>query len=310
MATGFYKRRRGILEHLEAGRLSLLEVGIHDFLCLKAGAIVSNGSLFPPGVWFGSAAAIVACCPRDYVNRKQTSYERAVRRVLERLEAGGYIKTWKREQGERGNFPILISRYPVRDQSGNEYEVNAEGTTDWRKPALTPVRDLSVKRPCAVREASVIKEIRNKKQEKKNPQTAASPLFQAALEFSCGLFREERGEPPNWSSGDFALLRKLFERKPDLTLEEYRQQFLNFWCSADFYWGNVPGKSLRFFISHFDMYINGPINSKQEARHGNGTSKVDRSRENARRAADELEFARHSSDVVRDSGGGPSGGVN
>ena len=40
MNGGFYKRRRGILEHLEAGRLSLLDLGIHDFLCLRANQIV------------------------------------------------------------------------------------------------------------------------------------------------------------------------------------------------------------------------------------------------------------------------------
>ena len=86
MSGGFYKRRRGILEHLEAGRLSLLDSGVHDYLCLNANQIVGNGSLTPPGEVRTSAAAIAAGCPRQY------SPERAIRRSLERLEKIGFIK--------------------------------------------------------------------------------------------------------------------------------------------------------------------------------------------------------------------------
>ena len=57
---GYYKRRRGILEHLEAGHVSLIDLAVHDLICLKANAIVGNGSLYPPGVWMGSAAVVMA----------------------------------------------------------------------------------------------------------------------------------------------------------------------------------------------------------------------------------------------------------
>ena len=48
-AAGFYKRRRGILEHLEAGRISLLDLAVHDLICLRANAVVGNGSFFSAG---------------------------------------------------------------------------------------------------------------------------------------------------------------------------------------------------------------------------------------------------------------------
>jgi hypothetical protein len=34
MSRGWYPRRRGILEHLHSGRISLLDSAVHDFLCL------------------------------------------------------------------------------------------------------------------------------------------------------------------------------------------------------------------------------------------------------------------------------------
>ncbi|MCZ6492195.1 MAG: hypothetical protein O7A06_16895 [Acidobacteria bacterium] len=132
--NGFYKRRRGILEHLEAGELSLLDLGIHDLICLKANAIVGNGSIFPPGIWYGSAAAIMAQCPCGEIS------ERTVRRSLHHLEEIRFLKRWQ-TLGKRGNYPILVNRFSVRDLSGNEYYINAENTTDWRHPAMEPAAE-------------------------------------------------------------------------------------------------------------------------------------------------------------------------
>jgi len=35
MSAGFYKRRRGVVEHIENGTIDLLEDGIHDYLSLS-----------------------------------------------------------------------------------------------------------------------------------------------------------------------------------------------------------------------------------------------------------------------------------
>ena len=126
--AGWYKRRRGVLEHLESGKVSLLDTAVHDLICLRANAMVGNGSALPPGVWFGSSKAIHALCPRNIS-------ERAIRRSLAHLGEIGWIKRWL-DQGKHGNYPILIARFSVRDLSGMEYTVNAEETTDWREPKL------------------------------------------------------------------------------------------------------------------------------------------------------------------------------
>lgn len=133
---GFYKRRRAVVEHIEAGTIDLLEDGIHDYLSLKANLLIGSPSSIPAGVCFTSAPAIHAHCKRVS--------ERTIQRCLEHLEAIDWLKTWK-TPGKRGNYPTLLCRASVHDLSGNEYRVNAEATTDWRHPVYDPVGELSGK---------------------------------------------------------------------------------------------------------------------------------------------------------------------
>ncbi len=135
MSAGFYKRRRGILEHLEAGTISLLDLAVHDYLNLKANLVLGSGTSIPPGVCITSAVAIHAMCP------SQIS-ERAIQRSLEHLEKIGWIKRWT-IRGKRGNYPVLVCRSSVHDLSGDEYRVSGEETIDWRNPVLAPVGELS-----------------------------------------------------------------------------------------------------------------------------------------------------------------------
>lgn len=158
MSTGFYKRRRGILEHLEAGTISLLNLAVHDYLNLKANLVIGGNSSLPAGVSKTSARAIHAMCPAQIS-------EKAIQRSLAHLENIGWIKRWK-VQGKHGNYPVLICRGAVHDASGNEYRVNGEETTDWRNPAYLRVGDLSVNRDRAVQLLSTDREERKKNREK------------------------------------------------------------------------------------------------------------------------------------------------
>jgi hypothetical protein len=133
MSTGYYKRRRGILEHLEAGTIGLLDLAIHDYLNLKANLLIGADCSIPPGVCFTSAVAIHALCPKEIS-------ERTVRRSLEYLEKIGWIKRWLRP-GKRGNYAVLICRAGVHDMSGVEYRINGAATSDWRHPVLLPAAD-------------------------------------------------------------------------------------------------------------------------------------------------------------------------
>jgi hypothetical protein len=167
VSAGFYKRRRGILEHLESGRISLLDLAVHDYLNLKANLVIGNGFSIPAGVCITSARAIHATCP------SQIS-ERAIQRSMEHLREIGWIKTWG-VRGRRGNYPVLVCRASVHDLSGNEYRVNAQGTTDWRRPAFVAVGDLSSLPSEADAKLSSDREVRVENREETKPSASAAP---------------------------------------------------------------------------------------------------------------------------------------
>lgn len=158
MSEGFYKRRRGILEHIEAGTIDLLESGIHDYLSLKANLLIGSACSIPVGVCFTSAPAI-----HPYYRRVS---ERTIQRCLEHLEAIGWLKLFN-TQGKRGNYPVLLCRASVHDLSGNEYRINGAKTTDWRYPVYEPVGEVSVNCPDSVGKLSGHREVREENGEKR-----------------------------------------------------------------------------------------------------------------------------------------------
>jgi hypothetical protein len=125
--SGWYARRRGILEHLERGTVSLLDIAIHDFLCLTAD--------FRKGVTWASAEKIHALCPSGFSLK-------AIQRSLAKLESLGWLKRF-RTHGKKGNYPIVIGKFFVRDVSLSWFSVNLEKTSDYRNVQFDPVTDPS-----------------------------------------------------------------------------------------------------------------------------------------------------------------------
>jgi|GEM_PF-5367180 len=123
--VGWYPRRRGILEHLDRGTISLLDLAVHDFLCLIADHAT--------GIAYASSEKIHALCPVE-INA------RAIRRSLAKMERIRWIKRFC-VRGRRGNYPILIARYFVRDASGKWLSVNADKTTDFGNIQFDAVHD-------------------------------------------------------------------------------------------------------------------------------------------------------------------------
>jgi hypothetical protein len=132
---GWYPRRRGILEHLERGDVSLLDIAIHDVLSLWAD--------HQSGICWASAEKINALAPSEF------SYK-SVQRSLAKLERIGWIKRWM-TKGKRGNYPVLVCRYFVRDASMTWISTSGERTTDWRDVKFDAVHDPSFKGPPGVR---------------------------------------------------------------------------------------------------------------------------------------------------------------
>jgi hypothetical protein len=157
MSTGWYKRRRGILEHIESGTIDLLESVIHDYLSLKSNLLIGGPCSIPVGVVFTSAPAI-------HIHYRRVC-ERTIQRCLEHLEEIGWIKTFIVD-GKRGNYPVLVCRASVHDLSGNEYRINGEKTTDWRQPVYEPVGEVSAEVLSGVGNLSGNREGRTKNERK------------------------------------------------------------------------------------------------------------------------------------------------
>lgn len=173
--AGWYPRRRGILEHLESGTISLLDAAVHDFLCLTAN--------YRTGVARVSAEKIRALCPSDITLR-------AIQRSLAHLEKIGWIKRF-RTHGQRGNYPVAIGKFRVisgtdgvTDASPKWMSVSLERTTDWRNIQFDLVTDpsLSEELSCHSRvtdrdtDVSPVKEGRSEKQDSLRDQRDGASL--------------------------------------------------------------------------------------------------------------------------------------
>lgn len=217
MSQGFYKRRHGIVEHLESGAISLLDLAVHGYLNLKANLIVGNGAAVPAGVCITSAAAIHATYP------KQIS-ERAIQRSLSHLEEIAWIKPW-RKRGQSGKYPILIVRSSIHDLSENEYRVNAELTTDWRRPVYEHVAECAQDCPETVtpirKERSENREVRGTSPTAAQPPS--DPRHKLFVDFATAAFEESFKQKPSWLTKDFAQLANLLKKNPTLSLEELPQ---------------------------------------------------------------------------------------
>jgi hypothetical protein len=257
---GFYKRRRGILEHLESGRINLIDLAVHDYLNLKANLLIGSASSIPPGICITSAAAIHAVCPGQIS-------ERAIQRSLEHLEKIGWIKRWN-VQGKRGNYPVLVCRGSVHDASGNEYRINGNETTDWHYPKWTPVGELSSLRGIADEFVSGDREVREERREKKAKAAKTAPpadtRFQPFFDFAYKSFQAKHGgEAPTWNGKDHQQLKNLLQGKPieALPLEELKRRWENYVRSTESFTVK-QGLSLAYFCTHFDAFISGPIAEK------------------------------------------------
>jgi hypothetical protein len=117
--NGYTQKRRGAVDHLRDGRLSLLEYGAHDLLLALADKAT--------GMWWGSAKGLAATCGAGDVT------ERQARHLLESLEKKRYIRRFAKKRGH-GNYPILLNKFEVTFGAYKGMRLNAEETSDWRNP--------------------------------------------------------------------------------------------------------------------------------------------------------------------------------
>lgn len=124
-AGGYIPLRRGLLDHLEQGRLTTYDAGIYARILLEANR--------KTGVWWGSAAKLLALAPADSDLRK-------VQRSLEHLEEIGFIRRFHM-QGKRGNYPTFVNKFLCTDGALKGMRLNAAKSNDWRRPSYEPCAD-------------------------------------------------------------------------------------------------------------------------------------------------------------------------
>ena len=128
MRAGFVKLRRGIMEHVEHGRLTLEEYAVYTF-------IIQNAKTYMTGIWQGCAKALA---------RQTQKSERWCQRVLASLRVKGYI-SGKPSTG-RGQYPIQVTKYFEGKASGvtpSELEgVWGDTLTPQKASVVTPLEEV------------------------------------------------------------------------------------------------------------------------------------------------------------------------
>jgi hypothetical protein len=220
MSAGYYKRRRGILDHIEAGTIDLLESGIHDYLLLRANLVIGSACTLPAGVCLTSAPAIHAHCRRVS--------ERTVQRILDHLEKIDFIKTFK-TPGKRGNYPALLCRGSVHDLSGKEFRVNGAKTVDWRFPVYEPVGEVSGKLSNSGGTLAGYREVESREERESQKIESTAPASQAPTSHPFfEIWNQNRGQLAEARSLGKGRLAKCRLRARDLGEE----RFLEAVCKA------------------------------------------------------------------------------
>jgi len=91
--SSYIQLRRGLIEHIESGKMSADEFGAYVLIILKAD--------YRTGVWMGSGVALAESLHCEV---------RKAQHLLRRLTKKGYIASGN-NRGTRGNYPIIVQRY-------------------------------------------------------------------------------------------------------------------------------------------------------------------------------------------------------
>jgi hypothetical protein len=239
---GHVQMRRGLLDHLRYGRMTLKQKGAFETILQLAD--------WQTGVWFGSARALSAICGKGDVA------EREARDLLESLEKAkpqGYIRRFV-TPGRRGNYPILVHKYEVR-VCEVIFRVNAWKTVDWKHPELEPCEvDVEV--------SPSLKEVISKKKEKPKPSPRenreADGRHAPFWNFAMTAYAHEFGEKPNWNGRETKRLSELLRVLPDVNAEELRRRFLFYLQSTDDFI-HRDGHGMLRFCEKFNALRTGPI---------------------------------------------------
>lgn len=143
MTKGFLQLRRGLIEHLDQGRIGLTEFA----LCVLIYCLADPET----GIWWGSSGLLALL---------SSIQPRTARDDIEKLETKGYLKRFP-TPGSHSKYPILVHKYECSDGAMKGRRLNSTETSDWRNPVYELCED-------GVKDGAALKE------ENKNKNTAGA----------------------------------------------------------------------------------------------------------------------------------------
>jgi hypothetical protein len=108
----------GIFEHIGDGRMTMNMWAVYSVMLKEAD--------YETGIWMG-------CAEKARAAWNSSMDIRTAQRAMKELREGRYTKSFQKN-GQRGNYPVLINKYPVRFGSRKGMRLNAEATTVPENP--------------------------------------------------------------------------------------------------------------------------------------------------------------------------------
>jgi hypothetical protein len=124
--VGYIPLRRGVLQHLQEGRITLQEFNVFVMLLIWANHKTGIASTNAAGLVFLSGGQLE---------------QRYTQRCLASLEKKGYIKMPFFQQGQRGDYDIFIDKYVVTEGAYDGKVLSFAKTTDWKKPVYVDLTE-------------------------------------------------------------------------------------------------------------------------------------------------------------------------
>jgi hypothetical protein len=114
----FIPIQAGIFEHIGNGRMTINMWAVYSVILKEAD--------YETGIWNG-------CAEKARAAWNSGIDVRTAQRAMKELREGGYTKSFQRN-GQRGNYPVFINKYPVRFGSRKGMRLNADATIAPENP--------------------------------------------------------------------------------------------------------------------------------------------------------------------------------
>ena len=250
MLSGYMPIRRALLDHIRSGDLSHEEALAYVIIILEADC--------ETGIWRGSAKALG---PYNYSNR-------AARHILHRLHRKGYIKSFCR-QGRRGNYVVLVNKFPITRGKWKGKQLDATKTLNPKELVFRV--EVNGHEDGHESAPSQEGERRKRKRRERAVTQPPHPLHDEIRKWCAGEWEQRFGKKPPWGGRDNKVLQELLQARPDLTLAEVQQVWVNYMESTKTFYDD-NGWPLWVFCQDFGGLSLHPVHGRG-GKHGTDTGR-------------------------------------